>query len=220
MKKKALIPVFVFASGRGSNFEALCQAVHAGKLNADIRALVSNTDGCGATEIARMFKVPVIAVSHKGCGREQHEKKILEALPQAERPWIVLAGYMRLLTKEFIERFWDSELGVSRIVNIHPSLLPAFPGTSGYRQALEYGVKVTGATVHLVTTGLDDGPVVLQRSFEVRDDDTLEALLKRGLAVEHELYSEALYKLFNHSWRLSRGSEGAGRPRVVFGGEA
>lgn len=208
--------IVVFASGRGTNFRAFCETSRAGKLSVEIVGLVTNVRGAGAVEVAREFDVPVIEVAHAGLTREAHETAILEKLSRFKFDWVVLAGYMRLFTPSFIEKFIDKRRGAARIVNIHPSLLPAFPGKNGYAQAIAYGVKVTGATVHLVGAGLDDGPIVAQRVLEVRDDDTEESLSKRGIALEHELYSSALEKLLTKTWRVTDGGGSHGRPRVCF----
>lgn len=210
--------IVVLASGRGSNFRALCEAAARGRLPAKIGALVTNVCGVGACDVAREFGVPVIEVPHAGLKRAEHEHKLFDALARLKFDWLVLAGYMRLFTPSFIDRFYDQTRQASRVVNIHPSLLPAFPGVDGYGQALRYGVKYAGATVHLVGAGLDDGPIVAQRVVEVRDDDTEETLRERGLAVEHELYAAALKDLIARPWRIGHGKLEGGRPRVVFEG--
>jgi phosphoribosylglycinamide formyltransferase-1 len=211
--------IVVFASGQGTNFRALCEAARSGKLAARIEALVVNVEGCGALSVAREFGVPAHAIPHAGLTREEHEARVLKALGGIEARWLALAGYMRLFTPGFIRRFWDAERGVARIVNVHPSLLPSFPGVDGYAQAVRYGVRVTGATVHFVTEGLDDGPIVAQRAIEVRDQDDVASLKERGLKVEHELYVDALARLLSERWRLSQGEAGDGRPRVTWGGK-
>lgn len=210
------INLVAFASGRGSNFKSICEAARSKRLRARIAALVTNVPGAPVTEIARSYEVPVIELDHRGKTREEHERGILKALDGIEYDWIVLAGYMRLFTTSFVERLWDESLSAARMINIHPSLLPAFSGKDGYAQAIEYGVKVAGATVHLVGTGLDDGPILMQRSFEVRDDDTAESLMARGLELEHKLYIEALSKLGEGGWKISTGPSQTGRPRMVW----
>lgn len=208
--------IVVFASGRGSNFRALCEAQKRGELPVKIEALVTNVCGAGACEIARAHGVRVIEVAHAGLKRAAHEEAVSKALSAVRADWLVLAGYMRLFTPAFIERYFDKRIGAARIVNIHPSLLPSFAGTDGYAQALRYGVKVTGVTVHLVGAGLDDGPIVAQRALEVRDDDTQESLMKRGLEIEHSLYVQALRDLVTKPWSIQTGRLDGGRPRVVF----
>ena len=210
--------IVVFASGKGTNFRALCEAAQSSRLSVRIVGLVTNVSDAGAATIAREFGVPVIDVPHAGLKREAHEQAVLHALEGVKHEWAVLAGYMRLFTPAFIRKYYDEKLKCARVVNIHPSLLPAFAGADGYAQALRYGVKLTGATVHLVGDGLDDGPIVAQRAIDVRDDDTESLLVSRGLKVEHELYVETLQKLLTSSWRLVSGNEPNGRLRVLFEG--
>ncbi len=214
--------IVVFASGVGSNFRAICQAIREKTLAARVEALVCNVPGAGALSVAKEFGIRCLEIPERTPDRKrlraEHEGLILGALSEIRFDWIVLAGYMRLLTPGFVKRFTDAERGCARIVNIHTSLLPAFSGVAGYAQALHYGAKVTGVTVHLVGDGLDDGPIVAQRALKIRDDDTVETLLERGLAVEHSLYAETLGKLFAGAWRV-KGAEHARRPRIVFGEE-
>lgn len=219
--KQSSIGIVVFASGRGSNFRALCEASQSGRLSARIEALVTNTSDAPVVGIAREFGIPLLEHSHRGLSREAHEELVLKSLDAFSFDWIVLAGYMRLFSKKFIRRFWDQDLNTARIVNIHPSLLPSFPGTDGYGQAIRYGVKVTGVTVHLVSEGLDDGPIVGQAALDVREDDTEETLSARGRLLEHQIYVESLEKLLTKPWRVSSpqaGSHPEGRGRVVFEG--
>ena len=163
----------------------------------------------------------VIEIASKGLSsRDEHEQLVLAQLP-TQVDWIALAGYMRLFTPGFVRRFYDERRKVSRIVNIHPSLLPSFPGVNGYGQAVRHGVKVTGATVHLVTEGLDDGPIVAQAALDVRDNDSEASLSARGLELEHGLYPKTLARLLAERWSVSRGTGEAAsgaRPRVVFAG--
>lgn len=208
--------VVVLASGRGTNFRNICEDVRAGRLPARVEALITNVEGAPCTAIAREFGVPAVEVPSRGLSRGLHEERLLEALSGFRCDWLVLAGYMRVFTPAFLKAFEDRERGIYRAVNIHPSLLPAFPGRSGYRAALQYGVKVTGVTVHLVGAGVDDGPIVMQQPLEIRHEDTAETLEKRGLWLEHQVYSEALRALFTRPWRVTGGPEKDGRPRVVF----
>jgi phosphoribosylglycinamide formyltransferase-1 len=144
-------------------------------------------------------------VPHRSAGgRERHEARILAALEEAGAEWVCLAGYMRLLSPALLQRYR------SRVLNVHPSLLPSFPGLNAQAQALEYGVKVSGCTVHLVDAGLDSGPIVLQRAVPVLEHDSTESLAERILEQEHEAYVEALERLLREEWRI------VGR-RVVFG---
>ncbi|MGH9382016.1 MAG: phosphoribosylglycinamide formyltransferase [Thermoanaerobaculia bacterium] len=196
----------VLLSGRGSNFLAIYEAVERGELPAQIALVVSNNAAAAGLEKARALRLPAVAIPHRDePSRAAHEAKVLEALRRAEVEWICLAGYMRLLSESFISAY------PQRILNIHPSLLPAFPGLEAQRQAFDHGVRVSGCTVHLVGEELDHGPIVGQRAVPVRDDDTAESLAARILAEEHKLYPEALKRLFTERWRLE------GR-RVVFAG--
>lgn len=216
IEKTPVPSLVVFASGRGSNFRALCEAVASKRLSARIEALVCNVAGAACVEVASEHGITVLEIESRGRTREAHEAAVLGALEKIRCDWIVLAGYMRLFTREFIGKFHDPKSGVARIVNIHPSLLPAFPGVDAYGQALRYGVKVTGCTVHFIGEGLDDGPIVAQSVLDVRDDDTEATLSQRGLEVEHNLYITALRSLFERSWRVDGGPAPGARPRVIF----
>ena len=194
----------ILLSGRGSNFLALHGAMERGEIPAEIGLVVSNVGEAPGLEKARALRLPAICIPQKiEPTREAHEAKILKALRHAEVEWICLAGYMRLLSSFFVSQYPD------RILNIHPALLPAFPGIDGQKQAVEYGVKISGCTVHLVDEGLDSGPIVLQKAVPVRDDDTPEALSARILAEEHKAYPEALRMLVTERWNI------LGR-RIVF----
>jgi phosphoribosylglycinamide formyltransferase-1 len=193
----------VLLSGRGSNFVALADACARGEVPAEIVAVVSNRADAPGLERARERGIATVVVPSKGTPREEHEREVIAALEAAGAEWICLAGYMRLLSPEFIGRF------PNRIVNIHPALLPAFPGLDAQHQAWEYGVKISGCTVHLVDAGCDTGPVVVQRTVPVRDDDTAETLAAHILEQEHVAYATAMRMLLTRPWRL------AGR-RVVF----
>lgn len=181
-------PIVVFASGRGTNFRAICQAVRDEILPATVQALICNVEGAGAIAVAKEFDIPAVVVPNSGLMRSSHEEQIVKALSRFRFEWIVLAGYMRLFTPEFVRRF--------KMVNIHPSLLPSFPGKDAYAQALRHGVKITGATVHLVGAGMDDGRILAQAVLEIRDGDTEDSLTSRGLKLEHQLYVETLKRLF------------------------
>ena len=194
----------VLLSGRGSNFQAIHEAVQRGELDAEIVCVLSNRPDAPGIQRAREFGYVAHVIDHKAfANRAAHEEEVLRVLDEARPDFIALAGYMRLLGASFIERYRH------RIVNIHPSLLPAFPGVDAQAQAVAYGVKVSGCTVHLVDEHLDAGPILVQRVVEVRDDDTAETLAARILSQEHEAYVEALAKLATRSWRIE------GR-RVVF----
>lgn len=186
----------VLLSGRGSNFVAIADACRRGEVPAEIVLVLSNKADAAGLERARERGIPARVVPAKGLSREEHERQLIAALEKAQVEWVCLAGYMRLLTPLFIERFFP------RIVNVHPALLPSFPGVEAQRQAWEYGVKVAGCTVHLVDAGCDTGPIVLQRTVEVGEDDTPETLSARILEQEHIAYPTALRRLLTRPWRL------------------
>jgi phosphoribosylglycinamide formyltransferase-1 len=195
----------ILLSGRGSNFLALQAAIARGELPAEIALVVSNVAAAPGLRRARELGLPAAAIPHRGePDRSSHERRVLYALVEAKVEWVCLAGYMRLLSPAFLAAY------PRRVVNIHPSLLPAFPGADAQRQALEHGVKVSGCTVHLVDDGLDSGPIVLQRTVPVADDDTEETLAARILEQEHQAYAEALRRLLTQPWEID------GR-RLVFG---
>ncbi|MGE4232942.1 MAG: phosphoribosylglycinamide formyltransferase [Bacteriovoracia bacterium] len=189
--------IVIFASGRGSNFQAICKAVKNGSLHASIEGLVCNVDQAPVIDLAKEYKVPVFVVQSKGKTRKQHEAEVLEVLSKIEFSWIVLAGYMRVFSNDFLMRFWDHSKNAARIVNIHPSLLPLFPGMDAYAQAIEAKVNKTGVTVHLVGRGVDDGPILSQREIPILSADDALSLEKKGLPVEHSLYVETLQTLFH-----------------------
>ena len=196
--------VGVLLSGRGSNFLALHGAMERGEIPAEIAVVISNVAEAPGLEKARSLRLPSICVPHKiEPDRLTHEAKVLEALRHAEAEWVCLAGYMRLLSEYFVDQYRE------RILNIHPSLLPAFPGVDAQAQAVEHGVRVTGCTVHFVDKDLDSGPIVIQRTVSVRDQDTAESLSARILAEEHKAYPDALRMLLTERWRIEH-------RRVVF----
>jgi phosphoribosylglycinamide formyltransferase-1 len=179
--------VGVLASGRGSNFQALVEAVEASRVPAVVSGLVTDCATAGALEIARGRGVDSLFVDPRQYpSREAHEKAVIAALDERGVGLVCLAGYMRILGATFVRHF------EGRLLNIHPSLLPAFPGLHAQRQALEHGVKVAGATVHFVDEGTDTGPIVLQVAVPVLPADTEETLSQRILAEEHRIYPEAV----------------------------
>jgi phosphoribosylglycinamide formyltransferase-1 len=180
----------VLVSGNGSNLQAILDAIAARTLDARVRVVVSNQPGAFAVERARQASVPSVVCSHKDyASRQAFDQRLIELLQEAGAEWIVLAGFMRILTPEFMQAF------KGRVLNIHPALLPAFPGTHAIRQALAYGVKITGCTVHWVDSGVDSGPIVLQEAVPVLDNDTEESLGERIHRAEHALFVDALRKL-------------------------
>ncbi len=190
--------VAILLSGRGSNFLALHAAIARGALPAQIVLVLSNRSAAAGLERAADLGVPTACVPHReAASREAHDESVVRALKAAGAEWVCLAGYMRLLSPVFVQAFPD------RILNVHPSLLPAFPGLHAQRQALEHGVRVSGCTVHLVDEQLDHGPIVEQRAVPVEPGDTEEALADRILAQEHTAYPEALRRLLTQPWRVS-----------------
>jgi phosphoribosylglycinamide formyltransferase-1 len=189
--------VAVLLSGRGSNFLALHGAMERGEVPAHIVLVVSNVAEAQGLERAKALRLPTVSIPHRiEPTRQHHEEKVLEALEHAGVEWVCLAGYMRLLSSSFIARY------SRRILNIHPSLLPAFPGLEAQSQAVQWGAKVSGCTVHFVDEELDHGPIVIQRSVPVHDDDNAASLSARILAEEHKAYPEALRRLLTERWRV------------------
>jgi phosphoribosylglycinamide formyltransferase-1 len=176
----------ILLSGRGSNFEAIADNVAAGKIAADIAVVISNRAEAPGLEAARRRGLTAVAMPSKGLDRTVFDATMAAELKRHEVDLVCLAGYMRLLSAGFIREF------PGRVLNIHPSLLPSFPGLDAQHQALQHGVKVTGCTVHFVDEYLDAGPIVAQAAVPVLDDDTVETLSARILKEEHRIYSEAI----------------------------
>ncbi len=177
----------VLLSGRGSNFEALAESVATDRIpDAEIAIVISNREGAPGVERARARGIEARVIPSKGLEREAYDKLVVAALREKQVDLVCLAGFMRLLSPFFVAAFRN------HILNIHPSLLPAFPGLEAQRQALEYGVKWSGCTVHLVDENLDAGPIVVQSPVEVLDGDTPETLAARILKEEHRIYSDAV----------------------------
>jgi phosphoribosylglycinamide formyltransferase 1 len=191
------LKIAVFVSGKGSNLSAIIKAIEDGALGASIVCVVSNNPDAYGLTVAREHGLEVFALSHKGLSRQEHEAKIVEHLQDLGVDFVVLAGYMRVLTGHFLNAFKDAD-GFFRIINIHPALLPSFKGANGYEDAFAYGVKVSGITIHLVDEEVDHGPILAQRAFPRLADDTLESFKQRGLEVEHALYPEVLAAIANH----------------------
>lgn len=181
------IKLAVFISGRGSNLQALIDNIRDGRLKATIEVVISDNFKANGVNIALRYGIPVISLDRTGFNsRRGFEEKILKILEGYKPDLIVLAGFMRILSRYFIGEFRG------RIINIHPSLLPSFPGLAAQKQALDYGVKYSGATVHFVDTGVDTGPIIIQRTVKVKDSDSVESLSKRILKVEHRILSKAI----------------------------
>jgi len=186
----------ILLSGRGSNFEAIANNVASGRLNAEIAAVISNRPEARGLEIARDRGLPTVLIPSKGVAREEYDRSVVAALQERGVELVCLAGFMRLLSAEFCRAF------PLRVLNIHPSLLPAFPGLDAQMQALEHGVKISGCTVHFVDELLDAGPIVRQAAVPVLDGDTVESLSARILTEEHRIYSEAIQIVLSERWRI------------------
>jgi phosphoribosylglycinamide formyltransferase 1 len=186
----------ILLSGRGSNFMAIADQIAAGNLKAEIAVVISNRSDAGGIEVARQRGLNAVVLESKGVPREEHDRRMGDALEQAGVDFVVLAGYMRLLSASFIQHF------PQRIVNIHPSLLPAFPGLDAQKQAFDYGVKFAGCTVHFVDEQLDHGAIIVQRAIPVLPTDDEHSLAARILDQEHIAYSEALGILCSGKYRV------------------
>src|SRR5262249_20488349 len=193
MKKR----IGVLLSGRGSNFEALADSVSAGRLpGAEIALVVSNREGAPGIDRAKARGLATRVIPSKGLDREAYDRQIVTALRESNVDLICLAGYMRLLSPYFVAAF------PQRILNIHPSLLPAFPGLEAQKQALDYGVKFAGCTVHFVDENLDAGPIILQSIVPVADNDTEDTLSEKILNEEHRIYTEAVRIVLEGNFRV------------------
>jgi phosphoribosylglycinamide formyltransferase 1 len=187
----------ILLSGRGSNFEAIAKNVASGKIrDARIAIVISNRPDAGGIAIARDLGIETLVLPSKGKAREDHDREVVTALQQHKVDLVCLAGYMRLLSPWFVKQF------PHRILNIHPSLLPAFPGLEAQEQAFAYGVKVAGCTVHFVDEELDHGPIIVQKAISVLENDDEKALAARILEQEHIAYSEAIDLVLNSNFRV------------------
>ena len=177
----------VLASGQGSNLLTIIKAVRSGQIHAHLKLVISDKKDAYALEHARQADIPAVHINPKDFSdRETFDRAVIKSLQEAKIDFIVLAGYMRLLSPYFIQQYSN------KILNIHPSLLPSFKGTHGIKEAFEHGVKVTGPTVHFVTEGLDDGPIIIQEAICVEPQDTLESLADKIHQVEHRVYPKAI----------------------------
>jgi phosphoribosylglycinamide formyltransferase-1 len=186
----------VLISGRGSNFEAIARNIASGSLEAQIAIVISNRADARGLETARELGIPAICLPSRGLDRQTYDLQVLDELVKHSVDLVCLAGFMRLLTSKFIQSY------PNRILNIHPSLLPAFPGLDAQSQALTHGVKLTGCTVHFVDEDLDAGPIVAQTAVPVLDDDTVDTLSARILAEEHRIYTEALRMVLSGEYEI------------------
>ena len=187
----------VLISGRGSNLQALIEATRDGRLDASVSVVISNRDDAGGLERAKAAAIDTLVISHRGWrSRDDFDRALAHELRARDVGLVCLAGFMRLVGPPLLEAFPDA------ILNVHPSLLPAFPGVDPQRQALEHGVRVSGATVHFVTPELDNGPIVVQRAVPVLDGDSVETLAARILVEEHAAYVEAVRLVLAGGWRI------------------
>ena len=194
----------ILISGRGSNMAVIVEAVQSGQIpDSEVAVVISDKTNAQGLEKAKARGIKTLVITRKGRTREQHDAEIIAELKKRNVELVCLAGYMRLLSGDFIRAFPD------KIVNIHPSLLPAFPGLDAQRQAIEYGAKISGCTVHFVDEDLDHGAIILQKAVEVLDTDSAETLSARILEYEHPLYVEAVRRIAQGNYRIT------GR-RVVF----
>jgi len=187
----------ILISGRGSNFEAIAANIAAGALDAEIAVVISNRADAPGLEIARRRLLQAVVIPSKGLDREVYDRMLVAELHKNAVELVCLAGFMRLLSGSFIREF------PNRILNIHPSLLPSFPGLDAQHQALAHGVKITGCTVHFVDENLDAGPIVLQAAVPVQDQDTVETLSARILHEEHRIYTEAIRIVLSGKYHIT-----------------
>ncbi len=186
----------ILLSGRGSNFDAIARNVAAGKIPANIAVVISNREGVPGLRLARSLGLNSRFIPSKGKDREAYDREVVAALRECQVDLVCLAGFMRVLSPVFVRAF------PGRILNIHPALLPSFPGLDAQKQALEAGVKFSGCTVHIVDEGVDTGPIVSQAVVSVMDDDTVETLSARILEQEHRIYSEAICLMLQDKVRI------------------
>ena len=186
----------VLISGRGTNLQSLIDVARVGNLGGEIALVISNVVAAAGLKRAQKVGIPTLVREHRGVRREDYDLELTAILKQHGVELVALAGFMRRLSPAFVAAF------PARILNVHPSLLPAFPGLAAQRQALDHGVKVSGATVHLVDEGLDQGPIVLQEAVPVQEGDTEESLAARILAAEHRIYPRAVKLLLQGRYRI------------------
>jgi phosphoribosylglycinamide formyltransferase-1 len=187
----------ILLSGRGSNFVAIADSIVAGRIDAEISVVISNREEAPGLVIARDRGLNAVCIPSKGLDRVVYDRMVMEELKRNDVELICLAGFLRLLSADFVRAYPRA------ILNIHPSLLPAFPGLDAQHQALGYGVKMSGCTVHFVDEHLDSGPIILQSTVPVLDDDTVDSLSARILKEEHRAYSEALQLVVSGKFRIT-----------------
>ncbi len=199
IKEKVMINIGVLASGRGTNLQAIIEAIEEGKIAGEIKVVISDNPDAYALKRAQQHHIATRYIHFKEFkNREDYDKEIIKTLKEKKIELVVLAGYMRILSPYFIRTYKN------KIMNIHPALLPSFPGLHAQEQAVEYGVKVSGCTVHFVDKGVDSGPIILQKAVEVSDDDTEESLAEKILKEEHQIYPRAI-QLFSQGRLIIKG---------------
>ena len=199
IEEKFMVNIGVLVSGRGTNLQAIIEAIEEGKIEGDIKVVISDNPDAYALKRVQQYHINTRYINFKGFkNREDYDKEIIKTLKEKKIELIVLAGYMRILSPYFIRTYKN------RIMNIHPALLPSFPGLRAQKQAIEYGVKISGCTVHFVDEGVDSGPIILQKAIEVSDDDTEESLAEKILKEEHQIYPQAI-QLFSEGRLIIKG---------------
>ncbi len=199
IKEKIMINIGVLVSGRGTNLQAIIEAIEEGKIAGEIKVVISDNPDAYALKRAQQYHIDTRYIHFKEFkNREDYDKEIIKTLKEKKIELVVLAGYMRILSPYFIRTYKN------KIMNIHPALLPSFPGLNVQKQAIDYGVKVSGCTVHFVDEGVDSGPIVLQKAVEVSDDETEESLAEKILKEEHQIYPRAI-QLFSESRLMIKG---------------
>lgn len=186
----------ILLSGRGSNFEAIADSVLAGRIDAEIAVVISNKPNAGGLERAKARGLRAVCIPSKGQQREEYDRRVVEVLRETQVDVVCLAGFMRLLSAYFVDEYPNG------ILNIHPSLLPSFPGLEAQQQALDHGVRYTGCTVHFVDARLDAGPIIAQATVPVLDEDSAESLAGRILKQEHRIYTEAIQLVLSGKFRI------------------
>ncbi|MGB6607623.1 MAG: phosphoribosylglycinamide formyltransferase [Atribacterota bacterium] len=194
-----MINIGVLASGRGTNLQAIIEAIEDGKIEGEIKIVMSDHPKACALKRAQQYLIDTRCIDFKEFkNREDYDKEIIKTLKEKKIDLVVLAGYMRILSPYFIRTYQN------KIINIHPALLPSFPGLHAQKQAIGNGVKISGCTVHFVDEGVDSGPIILQKAVEVSDDDTEESLTEKILEEEHQIYPQAI-QLFSESRLMIKG---------------
>ncbi len=199
IKEKIMINIGVLASGRGTNLQAIIEAIEEGKIEGRISIVISDNPDAYALKRAKQYNIDTRYINFKEFkNREDYDKEIIKTLKEKKIDLVVLAGYMRILSPYFIRTYKN------KIINIHPALLPSFPGLHVQKKAIDHGVKISGCTVHFVDEGVDSGPIILQKAVEVKDDDTEELLAERILKEEHQIYPRAI-QLFSEGRLIIKG---------------